>query len=333
MPELRKDPVTSRWVIIAGQRANRSTDFPIYKMEFKPQKNKCPFCKGNESDTPPEIIAYREEGSEPNSDQWWIRVIPNKFAALDMKEDLSKSWIGVFDLMNGVGSHEVVIETPEHDLSIPDFSNNQVEKILWAYHDRVTHLAKDTRIKYILVFKNFGAMAGATIAHSHSQIIGMPIIPKLVNEELQGFANYFEYKERCIYCDIIKQELVSGTRVILENDHFVTISPFASRSPYEMWILPKRHEPDFTNSSKEEITDLADILKKTLTKLKIALDNPAYNYIIHTIPTHHVLSDYHWHIEIMPRISTIAGFEWGSGFFINHVVPEDASKKLREIKV
>ncbi len=332
MPELRKDPIVSRWVIISTERAKRPSDFSSDKPASSNGKENCPFCSGNESKTPEEILAYRQTGSNPNTEGWWIRVIPNKFAALNMEEEVSKSWVGMFDMMSGFGTHEVIIETPDHDRSIPDLSNHQITKIIWAYRDRILHLKRDPKIKYVLIFKNHGEAAGASLSHSHSQLIALPIIPKRVHEELQGFIKYYEYKERCVFCDMIKQELISGTRIILENNYFTSFNPFASRFPFETWIVPRRHEGDFTNISKEEISDLADILKHTLYKIKKVLNDPPFNFILHTTPTQRILGDYHWHIEIMPRITKIAGFEWGSGFYINPIPPEEACKFLREIK-
>ncbi|MCD6165344.1 galactose-1-phosphate uridylyltransferase [candidate division KSB1 bacterium] len=331
MPELRKDPITGRWVIISTERGKRPSDFLI-----EPEKKKggfCPFCEGNEDKTPPEIMAYRREGTERDKPGWRIRVVPNKYPALQIEGELNRRGEGVFDMMNGIGAHEVIIETPEHDKSLVDLEVSHIEDVLWVFRDRMIDLKNDIRFRYILIFKNHGSAAGASLEHTHSQLIATPIVPKRVMEELEGYRRYYEYKERCIYCDIVRQELENPKRVVATNDNFIALEPFAPRFPFETWILPRNHVMQYEDSKKEDFNQLARMLKETLSRINRALRNPPYNFIIHTSPIRDDddMAGFHWHIEIMPKLTKVAGFEWGSGFYINPTPPEDAAKFLCEI--
>lgn len=332
MPQLRKDPVVGRWVIISSERGKRPNHSPT-KIDAS-RSGPCPFCAGNEEVTPPEIAAYRPDGSKPNMPGWTLRVVPNKFPALMIEGDLDRRGEGVYDLMNGVGAHEVIIETPKHESNIGSLSEKQFEDLLWLYRDRILDLKKDKRFRYILIFKNQGAEAGATLEHTHSQLIALPIVPSNVIEELKGAMEYYKYKERCIYCDIVRQEMEDRGRIVSENDHFLVICPFAPRFPFETWILPKKHSPFFEHASKQEYLDLSRSLRETLNRLNRTLNDPPFNYIIHSNPLEEPENGhYHWHVEIMPKLTQVAGFEWGSGFYINPVTPEDAAQALREIGV
>lgn len=332
MPELRKDPVTGRWVIIAGDRAKRPHDF--HRPPVRPSgQGFCPFCFGNESKTPPEILAYRPEGA-PNTPGWTVRVVPNKFPALGIEGELGRQGEGVYDKMNGIGAHEVIIETPQHEQTLATIPTKSIEDVLWAFRDRMLDLKKDPRFRYILVFKNHGEEAGASLEHTHSQLIALPIVPGSIREQVTGARQYFEYKERCIYCDIVRQELESKVRVVSENEDFVTLSPFAPRFPFETWIFPKQHEAFFENSSPRNLENLAKALKDLLTRSDTVLDCPAYNLVLQSAPLREARSEsFHWHIEYMPRLSRVAGFEWGTGFYINPTPPEEATKYLREATV
>jgi len=332
LPELRKDPVTGRWVIIATDRAKRPTDFVRETVQIR-GTGFCPFCSGNESKTPPEILAYRSNG-ERNSPGWSIRVVPNKFPALGIEGNLNREGEGLYDKMNGIGAHEVIIETADHMMTLATMPLDRIEQVLWAYRDRVLDLKKDRRFKYVLIFKNHGEAAGASLEHTHSQLIALPVVPKRVLEELEGSRGYYNFKERCIFCDIIRQEMESATRVIAENEGFVVIAPFAPRFPFEVWMLPKVHQSAFEESQKHEFPQLAVIWKEMLMRLDRILDHPAYNAIIHTSPLPEASNDYfHWHMEIIPKLTKVAGFEWGSGFYINPTPPEESAKYLREASV
>ena len=330
MPELRKDPITGRWVIISTERAKRPSDFSAEPVERK--GGFCPFCPGHEDKTPPEILACRSDGSGPNSQGWWVRVVPNKFPALGIEGDLNRQGEGLFDKMGGIGAHEVIIETPDHGLTLATLPEKRIEDVLWAFRERMLDLQRDKRFRYILIFKNHGAPAGASLEHSHSQLIALPIVPKRVREEVDGAKSYYGYKERCIYCDIVRQERDSGIRVVAENESFLTVAPYAPRFPFETWILPKEHESAFENSQSHFYRDLARALKNFLMRIDKVLEMPSYNLVLHTSPVKEVPNDYyHWHLEMMPKLTRVAGFEWGTGFYINPTPPEEAARFLREV--
>jgi UDPglucose--hexose-1-phosphate uridylyltransferase len=332
MPELRKDPVVGRWVIIATDRAKRPVA-PRIEPQM-PSGSFCPFCAGNEQATPHEILAYRDRNTRPNEPGWRVRVVPNKFPALQIEGDLNKRGEGIYDKMNGIGAHEVIIECPQHELTMANLSEDNIREVLWVYRDRLVDLKKDPRLVYGMLFKNVGAAAGASIDHTHSQLIVTPIVPINVWEEMSGALEFFNYRGRCIYCDMIHQESSSDKRVVLDTPHFLTFAPFASRFPFEMWILPKNHNSHYENIQKSEVDELGTVLKTILLKLEVALDKPAYNYIIHTAPFDtQALPHYHWHIEVIPRLTRVAGFEWGTGFYINPVPPEQAAEYLRNTEV
>jgi len=332
MPELRKDPIIGRWVIISTERGKRPTDF--HSLRKKKKNTLCPFCPENESSTPPEVLAFRPKSSPANKPGWTLRVISNKYPALKIEGDLNREGRGIFDKMNGVGAHEVIIETPDHQKDMVDLDEKEMENVLHAYVARIVDLRKDPRFKYILIFKNQGEIAGASLEHSHSQLIATPIVPKRVTEELEGAHRYYDYKERCIFCDIVKQEISENVRIAAQNEAFISIEPFAPRFPFETWVLPKTHIPAFEKTPTEKIPLLGQILRETLGKLSRALNRPPYNFVIHTRPIDSRDSEeYHWHIEIMPRLTRVAGFEWGTGFFINPTTPEDAAKFLKEIEI
>jgi UDPglucose--hexose-1-phosphate uridylyltransferase len=331
MPELRKDPIHGRWVIISTERGRRPSDFVVE--QHKPAGGFCPLCEGNEDKTPPEVLAFRGNGTPPNSPGWSLRVVPNKFPALRIEGELNREGEGIYDKMNGIGAHEVLVETPLHQETLATLPPKAVENVLWAYRERIMDLQRDPRLRYVLVFKNHGVAAGASLEHSHSQLIALPIVPRRVSEEIEGSRNYFQYKERCVFCDIIRQEIRQKARVISENKSFVSIAAFASRFPFETWVLPKKHHSHFEHMEPFEYEQAAQILSDTLRRMNQVLNNPPYNYIIHTSSFSDTEeSYYHWHFEIMPKLTKVAGFEWGTGFYINPTPPEEAAGYLREAK-
>jgi UDPglucose--hexose-1-phosphate uridylyltransferase len=337
LPELRKDPITGRWVIISTDRAKRPSDFSRDQVKMK--GGFCPFCYGNEAKTPPEVLAFRPNKNggpsvERDSPGWTVRVVPNKFPALGIEGGMNRQAQGMFDKMNGVGAHEVIIETPDHNATLATLPEKRIEDVLWAMRDRILDLRQDKRFKYILLFKNHGEPAGASLEHAHSQLIALPILPKQVIEELEGAKQYYIYKERCVFCDIILQELSDNTRVVSENKDFVTMGPYAPRFPFETWILPKRHESAFENSPSHVYESLAKAIKDMLVRADRVLENPSYNLVVHSSPLQDPINDhYHWHIEFMPKLTKTAGFEWGTGFYINPTPPEEAAKFMREVDV
>ena len=330
MPELRKDPITGRWVIIATDRAKRPSDFLRQTPQPCPSAAFCPFDYGNEHKTPPEVLAYRNSGErvEPG---WRVRVVPNKFPVLGIEGDLNRQGEGMYDKMNGIGAHEVIIEGPDHNKTMGEMTEKQIEEVLWAYKDRVNDLKKDGRFRYILLFKNHGEAAGSTMEHPHSQLIALPVIPKRVKEEVDASKLFYDLKERCIFCDIIRQESAAGVRLINETDRFTVLSPYAPRYPFETWVLPKRHGSHFEDADAPTIANLAWIMKTTIRKLEKVLERPAYNFIVHSAPVQDgPLPHYHWHVEIIPRLTKVAGFEWATGFYINPTPPEESAKFMRE---
>ena len=332
MTDLRKDPIVGRWVIIAKSRARRPHDFDSTPLR-RPERF-CPFCEGHEDKTTSEIIAYRNPGTQRNRPGWRVRVVPNKFPALEIEGELNKRGEGIYDMMRGVGAHEVIIETPNHLLSTSELSDEQLREVLWVYRDRLVDLKRDPRLVYGMIFKNVGAAAGATLEHTHSQLIVTPIVPINVWEEMTGSLEFYNYRGRCVYCDMIQQELAGEKRIVLDTPGFVAFCHFASRFPFETWILPKVHFSHYENIQKNGVDDLSGVMRQVIAKIEAALDRPAYNYIIHTAPFDtQELGHYHWHIEIIPSLTKPAGFEWGTGFYINPVPPEEAAAFLREIEV
>lgn len=343
MPELRKDPIVQRWVIIATERAKRPMDFksPEDNSKDKVAVKGCPFCEGNEKMTPPEIFALRKDGAYRDGPDWSVRVVPNKFPALRIEGDLGKLGVGIYDKMNGIGAHEVIVETTKHEEKLEMQSVDALFKVFNTYKLRLIDLKRDERFRYILIFKNEGRTAGASLSHPHSQLIATPVTPKRIREELLGAQHYYEYKDRCIVCDIIREEAIRKERIVYENSGFISFCPFASRFPFEIWVIPKKHDPDYDSMENDEIFAFADMMKVTLAKLSKALNQPHYNYVLHTGPVRWprrgywstIDYDFHWHIEIIPRLTNIAGFEWGTGFYINPTVPEEAAKYLQETLV
>jgi UDPglucose--hexose-1-phosphate uridylyltransferase len=334
LPELRRDPITARWVIIATDRQKRPTDFRVERTTLIGGEH-CPFCPGHESFTPPEILAYRQNGSAPNTAGWDVRVVPNKFPALQVEGTLDRVGEGMFDRMNGIGAHEVIIETPSHDRSFASMSEADIERVLWAYRERIIDLKRDFRLRYIVVFKNHGAPAGATLEHPHSQLIALPIVPDFAREELDGARRHYAGKDRCVFCDIVRQDLSDRRRVILENADVVALAPYAPRFAFETWLLPKRHGARFEEAPRQDYESLSRLLKSVLQRMERALESPPYNLVIHNAPfaDGDVGDVFHWHVEIIPRITRVAGFEWGTGFYINPTPPEEAAQVLREVNV
>ncbi|MEW6685147.1 MAG: galactose-1-phosphate uridylyltransferase [Candidatus Edwardsbacteria bacterium] len=333
MSELRQNPATKEWVIIATERAKRPEDFPKTPSPPSAELPKfCPFCPGNEDSTPPEVLSYRKEGTEPNKSGWWIRVIRNRFAALTPDGSLERKELGFFRSMDGVGHHEVVIEMPEHHKSITTAERKQVEEIILAYRERYLALVEDPRVQLVIIFKNHGKAAGSSLEHPHSQIVATPIVPGRIRERIEAAIRHYDDHGACVYCEIMKEEKNEGKRIVLENDDFFVFEPFAPRSPFETWVLPKRHSSTFGQITIDEAKNLAAILQTTLKKVHSGLGNPDYNFVIHTAPKRDVNEEYyHWHIQIILRLSIPAGFEMGSGIYINVIPPEECARFLREI--
>jgi len=325
MPELRKDPVTGTWVILSPERKIR----PQFYLD---EEENCPFCQGNESMTPPEIYAIRDKDkrAEANRPGWQLRVIPNKYPALRVEGDLNKQGEGFYDKMNGIGAHEVVIETPSHSKGMDELGDEQVSDIFLTFKRRILDLKRDIRFKYIQVFKNHGRLGGATIPHPHSQIVALPVMPARVNEKLTHAEAHFKEKERCIFCDIIHYEQEYHQRVLLENSDYIVMSPFAPKLPFELVLYPKSHTASFEETGDSMMPSLAVLFRDTINRINKSLERPAYNLMLHNASFDRDCKDYfHWYLEILPIITGTGGFELATHSYINPTPPEEAIEILK----
>ena len=334
MSELRHDPIQKRWVIVAQDRSLVPTGFEHVPANHMSHVDS-PFRAGNELFAGDPIWRWPPEGD------WRVRVVPNRFPALAIEGDLLRSAEGHYDKINGVGAHEVIIETPCADESLAQMPVEHVYGVMLAWRERLRDLVNDPRLRYVLIFKNHGLAAGASHQHSHSQLIATPITPRTVAMELQSAREHFLLKERCLFCDLLSQEFAEQKRIVAVDEHFVTICPYASRFPFEMHLMPRVHAHDMRLSPDTQLQALARHLKGVLGKMRAALGDPAYNLVLHNAPNPRASTvrptywttleaDWHWHIEILPRLRRVAGFEWGTGFYINPTAPEDAARVLRE---
>lgn len=361
--ELRRDPVSLRWVIIAPDRSERPCILKtkdLGKEETFKDITNCPFCRGNEEMTPPEIFRLPKNSAKSS---WKIRVVPNKYPAVGIEPEI-KHFLFPDLFMTGYGAHEVLIDSPEHNLLIENQPDAQVCLILKGYRERLNDLYKDKLLRSVILFRNHGKEAGATLSHPHSQLIALPVIPFELKIELDGAKRHYEKERSCVWCDslsgllgleykirdftkgeIIKESFLEE-RVVLKNKNFVAFVPFAARYPYEIHIVPLFHSYSFGLISDKELLDLAWILKRVLKKISKLLNSPPYNYFLHTAPnieadlrrgiSSHwttIKNDFHWHFEIIPMTNIAAGFEKGTGFFINTMKPEKAAKALRETEI
>ena len=333
MPELRRDPVIGQWTIV-------HTDDSLGPDEYEKEDHTarhaatCQFCPGREYQTPPEVSALRNRGTHHNAPGWRVRVVSNKFPALKIEGELDYRNLGLYEQCNGIGAHEVVIETPAHATNLADFTQEEVLEVIRQYQSRYKDLTGDRRFKYILIFKNYGESAGTSVEHPHSQIIALPMVPKYVLEEIEGAHAYFEQHQRCVFCDMMAQEQGDKTRVLLENSDFVSFCPFVPRYAFECWIMPKAHHSRFSDMHEPEMNALAGILKETLLRLKLCLSDPSYNFYIHSAPVNSgEQKGFHWHIEIVPNLTKATGFEWGTGFYVVRTSPEAAANFLRQVNL
>ena len=316
MSELRKEPIAQRWVVIT-------------QPEETSAQHGCPFCPGHEGDTPPELYAVRGHGTEPNTPGWQVRIVPNKYPFLHPEGELMKRGVGISDAMNGIGAHEIVIETPEHAQRWATMPAAQLANVFSAYRQRLLALRSDARLKYIVVVKNHGTFAGR-LSHPHSHIVAFPVVPKRIEEELGGTFEYYQFHERCIYCDMMREETGGHERLILETAGFLALAPFASRYPFEVWVIPKDHVPDFPQIEELALFDLAQLMRRLSSAVEKALDDPFYSVALHSTPLQERFQrQYHWHFEIRPRVGQPTGFEWATGVFINPIPPEEAAARLR----
>ncbi|MCX8110280.1 MAG: galactose-1-phosphate uridylyltransferase [Syntrophorhabdaceae bacterium] len=330
MPEIRFNTITGDWVIIATERAKRPEDFHCKRetKEVPAYSEKCPFCPGNESKTPDETFRVEKDGA------WSVRSVPNKFSALSPVGDIEKSKDDFRYAISGVGLHEVIIETPQHNMTTAILPVEQVYDILLTYKNRMLAFYRDPRVEHVIIFKNHGPGAGTSLEHPHSQIVGIPVFPGQVMSRLgEAIRNYYYVNfGECLYCTYLKGELADGSRIITENESFVAFVPYAALSPFHIWIFPRRHDACFANADDKQLLGLSYILKDVLSRLYRGLDNPDFNYMVRSLSPRGADSKYfHWYIAIVPRVSQAAGFELGTGMFINTALPEESARFLREV--
>jgi UDPglucose--hexose-1-phosphate uridylyltransferase len=339
--ELRKDYLLNRWVVIATERSRRPTDFAKQKPETA-KSAVCPLCVGNEHMTPPALMLYLKENGEikkakdplvgERPKNWLIRGIPNLFPAFSPpRQPEDETQIMKSDNFgDAVGHHEVLIESPNHDEDPADAELPQLELLINAYIDRLKELSAKPYVKYVSIFRNYGQEAGASLSHAHSQIIATPMIPTTIQEELKASKAFYDEHGKCIFCDIIEREAKSP-RLVFDSDDFMVLAPYASITPMEFWIIPKKHAPNILNLSPSEISAFAKTLKASLKALKELVNDPPYNYGFHLAINSEAQDSYHWHLEVYPKLSIWAGFEISTGIYINTVTPETAAESLRKI--
>lgn len=329
MPELRSDRLTDTWVLIAEQRSARPFDFRLRPPEPKSQ-GPCPFCPGNEGLTPPETFALRDRGA-PNEPGWRVRGFPNKFPALEPRG--APVPLGhLLRRMAGVGLHEVLVDGPEHARRPRDRTPREWGDLALALQERLRALAWDPRVAYVLAFKNEGSGAAASLAHPHSQVVALPLVPERVRREVEALGEHHRLTERCLLEDVLEEELQAKARVVEAGDEFLLVAPFAARFPYEMLLAPRSHVPRFEDEPPERAAAFGAALGRALARLDLVLEAspfPGFHFAIHTAPARARAERYHWHCEVMPALGFHAGFEKGTGMFLNHVSPERGAERLR----
>src|SRR5262245_28614943 len=330
MPELRKDPLRGRWVVIATERVA-----PLSAYRHPPAStggSPCPMCPGREHETGAERLAYRDApGAVPDGPGWQVRVVPARFPALKADGALERRGLGLYDLMDGVGIHDVIIEAPDHEHHLANQSDADVENILRAYRDRILELRRDPRLRVALVVKRHRGGPGFAHQHPHSELLAAPIVPSDLAQELEQARVYHEFRERCLLCDVVRQELDAVFRVILAGEHVIALAPFASRSPFEVWILPRRHAAAFETSWATEHRDAAKVLREVLGRLHRLLDDPPFTMRLHSAPfAEGESASYHWHFEITPAPVRTDPIRDQELLVENPLPPEDAARLVRD---
>ena len=305
MPQLRQDPIAGYWVALSKDRSKRPFDF--HRTPVQPKSGIiCPFCPGNESLTPSELLSYPSE----NGSGWRLRVFPNKYPAIE--------------------AHEVIVESPLHTSSFGELPQSAAVDLLAAVRDRIFDLKQIPELEYVQFFKNNGPGSGASLSHPHSQLMALPVVPGQVQLELDGSLQHYEEHGHCIFCDLIELECGQRERVIFENQHVLVVAPYAPRFGFETWVIPRHHQSHFEMSHAEVLGAVGEALHKIARRLEAVLDDPPYNFLLHTAPLQEpAMPYYHWHIEILPRMSGVGGYEFGTGCYINAILPEESAGVLR----
>lgn len=328
--EIRRDPITGRSVVIDRGPSRRRDDFDLEPARLGDVPSACPMCEGRESDAGPEILAWRE-GGPANVPGWSVRVVPNRNPKLRIEGGMEIRSEGIFETRDGLGAHEVIVETPLHDRPLHALDADRLWRVLWAWRSRMQDLKRDSRFSSIVIFKNHGRAAGARLDHAHSQLAAYPIIPPALAEKVHFSSRHHEATGRCIFCDVIADETRDGRRLICNDTSVIAYAPFASRVPFETWITPRHHAPRFEDTSDGSLELLAEAMRTVMSGIDWALERPAYNLVLHSAPlTGEVDAAFHWHLEILPRVTRYSGQEWGSGMFRNAVAPEEAARVLRD---
>jgi UDPglucose--hexose-1-phosphate uridylyltransferase len=329
MPELRQNIITRDWVIIARDRSRRPNEFAVPRAAPTPIPRydpACPFCPGNESMTVSEVFR------DSDGANWRVRIVGNKFPALLPDGETERRIQGIHRSMRGVGFHEVVIEHPRHDLSPALYPAADLARVLLAFRHRSKQLRDDPRVEAVIIFKNHGEAAGTSLIHPHAQIAATPVVPNQIRRRLEEAIRYFDDTGTCVYCQTVREELRARERIVCETPHFVAFIPYAALSPFHIWIFPRRHCSSFEDIFDSELEDFAEILHEVLLRLYLALGNPDYNFTLRSLPAREPQRDYaHWYLALVPRVSRVAGFEMGSGMYINPSVPEESAEFLRSV--
>jgi UDPglucose--hexose-1-phosphate uridylyltransferase len=338
MSEFRQDPLSRRWVIIGGERGGRPNEF--VEAATRAKDISCPFCAGHETETPPAIASYSSNGKG----KWLVRVVPNKYPAVSSEERRAGSaeqldsalrpLSSALSCAPGFGSHEVIIESPRHVASLSELTDAEAQAVFGAYRDRLLKLKAEGPYRYVQIFKNVGPAAGASLEHVHSQLVALPGVPEVIEQELKSCGEFFQQHKRSLLLDLLDRELAAGQRIVRQTDNFVAFCPYASRFGYEVWLAPRRHQPRYEDVTPGELGELSGLARDVIGRIERAAGQASYNYFLHTQPFDMPAYDhYHWHIEIIPRLTKVAGFEWGTGCFINPYPPEAAAEHLRSISL
>jgi len=333
-PIIRKNPITHDWVIFAPHRASRPKDFKsteedrIALLYNRPKhKADCPFCRGNEHLTATEIWRL------PESEEWQVRVIENKYSSVNRNLELKKYGSGLRREISGFGIHDVIIEHPHHNMTLALMSLSDIEMILHAWLRRYQEVKAHPLVRHVVIFKNQGLRAGGSLEHPHSQIYGLPVVPFEVEVRLREMARYYDINDRCLICDLIADELSEGQRVIAQNESFVALMPYADLSPYHFWILPKRHHPCFDSLNEQEIPLLAKLIRHVFGQMFQALKNPDFNLVIQSLSHYEKeFESFHWYISVIPQVKHKGGLEYAGGLYVNPVLPEVAAKEFRDVE-